>query len=129
MRDVAKAAGVDTSTVSLALRNSARLPAATRSRVQAKARELGYRIHPQLAALMAARRAGKPLDRGAPLAFVTSYPTEEGWREFRHYRRLFDGAKSRAGQLGYAVDCLWAADPGISPARFSGILYPGLSDG
>jgi len=46
MRDVARAAGVHQTTVSLALRNHASIPAATRERIKAAAAELGYKQIP-----------------------------------------------------------------------------------
>jgi DNA-binding LacI/PurR family transcriptional regulator len=50
MEDVARAAHCHPSTVSLALRGHARIPAATRERVTAAAARLGYRIHPMISA-------------------------------------------------------------------------------
>lgn len=55
MQDVATAAGVDRTTVSLALRNHPRISLATRKRVQQVADELGYRTHPLVSALMTYR--------------------------------------------------------------------------
>jgi DNA-binding LacI/PurR family transcriptional regulator len=46
IRDVARAAGVSTTTVSDALSGRGRLPAGTRERVAAVARELGYAVNP-----------------------------------------------------------------------------------
>lgn len=51
MLDVARKAGVDKSTVSLALSGSPKLPEATRSRIQRIAEELGYTPDPGLARL------------------------------------------------------------------------------
>ena len=46
MKTVAAQAGVTQATVSMSLANNPRIPLATRERVQAIARELGYRPNP-----------------------------------------------------------------------------------
>ncbi len=58
IRDIARVAGVDPSTVSRALRNPERINAATVSRVEAVARELGYTVREKQAA-----RPSQPTDR------------------------------------------------------------------
>ena len=50
---IAAQAGVHVTTVSLALRNSPRLPIATRDRIRKLADELGYAPDPMLQALVA----------------------------------------------------------------------------
>lgn len=56
MREVARAARVSTSTVSLALRNSRLVAEETRTRIVAIAEKLQYRMHPYTAAHMRSRR-------------------------------------------------------------------------
>ena len=56
-REIAQQAGVSQMAVSLALRDSPTLPAATRQRIQKLARELGYRPDPMLSTLMRQRHA------------------------------------------------------------------------
>lgn len=123
MRDVAEAVNVHHTTVSLALRNSSKLPEKTRNRIQKKAREMGYRIHPQLSTLMATRRAGRVELPSATIAFVSAYPTADGWRQSRNYLRLHNGIIRRAKELGYGIDHVWAREPGMKPNRLSRILY------
>ena len=57
MRDVARALGVDPSTVSLALRAHPKIPAETRERIRRAAEKLGYTPDPMLGALASYRRA------------------------------------------------------------------------
>ncbi|WP_221028722.1 LacI family DNA-binding transcriptional regulator [Actomonas aquatica] len=122
LQDVANAAGVHRTTVSLALRDHPRIPAATRERVKAVANQLGYRINPLVAALMQTRRLGRR-DRHVTLAFVTSYPTRYGWRPTHHDRpNFFPGAAQRAQELGYKLEDFWLAEPGMTSARFCRIL-------
>ena len=55
MKDVAQQLGVHTTTVSLALRNSPKLPIETREKIQALAKKMGYHQDPMLSALTAYR--------------------------------------------------------------------------
>ena len=122
LADVARQAGVHRTTVSLSLRNHPRIPAATRERVKAVARELGYRINPLVSALMQSRRTGDPAKHAA-LAYVTNYATRYGWRPEHHDRPdFFPGAVERAQDFGYTLEHFWLAEPGMTPRRFCDIL-------
>ena len=122
LQDVARQAGVHRTTVSLALRDHPRIPAETRERVKAVAARLGYQINPLVAALMQSRRLGRPV-KHVTLAYVTNYPTRYGWKPLHHDRPdFFPGAVTRARELGYNVEDFWLAEPGMTPARFCGIL-------
>lgn len=122
LQDVADRAGVHRSTVALALRDHPRIPAETRRRIRALADKLGYRLNPLVAALMKSRRSGEAV-KHVTLAFVTSYPTREGWRPEHHDRPdFFPGAGARARDFGYRLEPFWLAEPGMTPARFCDIL-------
>lgn len=122
LQDVADRARVHRSTVALALRDDPRISATTRRRVQATARELGYRLNPLVAALMRTRRSGKPLKHVA-LAYVTNYPTRFGWRREHHDRPdYFPAAVERAADFGYKVEHFWMREPKMTPQRFASIL-------
>ena len=122
LQDIAEAAGVHRSTVSLALRDHPRISQEMRRRIQALAKELGYRTNPLVAALMQSRRSGRAV-KHVVLAYVTNYPTRYGWRPPHHDRPdYFPGATERATDLGYKLDHFWLAEPGMTPARFSDIL-------
>lgn len=122
LQDVALRAGVHRTTVSLALRNHPRIPAATREKVKAVARRLGYRINPLVSALMQSRRSGRAV-KHVTLAYVTNYPTRFGWRPPHHDRPdFFPGAVDRARDFGYKLEHFWLAEPGMTPDRLSGIL-------
>ena len=122
LQDVADRAGVHRSTVALALRDHPRIPAATRTRLRALATQLGYRQNPLVAALMRSRRSGRAV-KHVTMAFVTNYPTREGWRPVHHDRPdYFPGAVERARDFGYKLEHFWLGEPGMTPARFSAIL-------
>ena len=122
LQDVADRAGVHRTTVSLALRDYPRLPLATRERIQALAKKLGYRANPLVTALMQSRRTGNAV-KHAVLAYVTNHPTRYGWRPPEiEQPNFFPGAVARAKDFGYKLEHFWMTEPGMSPARFSNIL-------
>jgi len=122
LQDVAEAAGVHRTTVSLALRDHPRIPAVTRERVKAEAARLGYRINPLVSALMQSRRSGRAA-RHVTIAYVTNYPTRYGWKPDQHDRPdFFPGASARAQDFGYRLEDFWLAEPGMTPRRFCDIL-------
>ncbi len=123
MADVAKRAGVHVTTVSLALRNHPSLPASTRERIQALAREMGYQPDPALRALIH-YRGGLRSQRNMPtLAYVTNWGSEFGWKSDLPHEHFFSGALERATQLGYRLEHFWLGQPGLTHQRMSDILY------
>ena len=122
LQDVATAAGVHRSTVSLALRDSARISLPLRRQIQKLAQDMGYRVNPLVAALMQSRRLGKTV-KSIAIAYVTCYPTRWGWKP-PHVDRpdYFPGAAARAAELGYTLEPFWLAEPGMSVERFCDIL-------
>ncbi len=124
MADVARAAGVHVSTVSLGLRNSSLLPEATRKAVQEVAKRLNYRPHPDIATLMQRRRRGKKENSTSVVAFVTAHETRDGWRKFNTSfgTGLLEGARQRAADTGFRVDEFWVYEGGMNTRRFCSIL-------
>lgn len=123
LADIAAKAGVHVTTVSLALRNSPRLPAATRERIRKLADELGYAPDPMLQALVA-YRSGTVARRSPPtLAYVTNWNSRYGWREVTAHPDFFAGAAARSKELGYQLDHFWMREPGLTHGRLSRILH------
>ncbi len=122
LREIAARAGVSHTTVSLALRGDARLPAATRRRIEAIAERLGYRRDATLGELMARLRNIRARPAHATLGFVTAWPTRHGWSEAPNHRRFHAGALERSRELGYALDEFWLAEPGMRSERMTRIL-------
>jgi DNA-binding LacI/PurR family transcriptional regulator len=105
-RDIAKKAGVDVSTVSLALSSHPRIPEVTRARIEAVAKELGYRPDPALSSIASARWKGRRDDKGTTLAFlVDDLKTAE--IELKLY---LDGVRQQADLLGYHVETFSLSD-------------------
>lgn len=121
--DVAKRAGVHYTTVSMALRNHPRLPAATRQRLRDLAEEMGYRPDPVLQALMDYRGQRTPRRQIATLAYVTNHATRWGWKQAWADAEYFAGASHRALQLGYDLEHFWLGEPGLTPHRLSDVLH------
>ncbi len=122
LRDVAAAAGCHFSTVSLALRNHPRLPQTTRDRVAAAAQKLGYVADPALAALSNYRTSRRRVPFRSTLAWITNYPTRDGWRKAEVFAQFYLGAETRAAELGYKLEIFWLRETGMTEARVSHIL-------
>lgn len=122
MQDVANAAGVARSTVSLALRNDRSIPPATRSRIFAAAEHLGYKTNPLVSALMTSLHARRARQRHSVLAYVTTDPEFAPWRSYRMYIELHEGAATRAEELGYRLEEFALRAPGMTPRRYAQML-------
>jgi LacI family transcriptional regulator len=122
LRDVADAAGCHFSTVSLALQDHPRLPAATRQRLRTLARQMGYVADPLLASLSSYRSARRPVAFRSTLAWITNYPTRDGWKQAEIFHHYFLGAAERARSLGYQLEEFWLGERGMTGARASQIL-------
>jgi LacI family transcriptional regulator len=122
MTDIAKAADVHVTTVSLALRNNPRLPETTRKRIQALAEKLGYRPDPLLRALVAYRATKSPRRNPPTIAYVTNWNTRWGWKQTTAHPDFFVGAQNKARELGYNLEHFWMREPGLTHGRLSRIL-------
>jgi LacI family transcriptional regulator len=123
MQMIADEAGVSRMAVSLALRNSPKISVTTRHRIHQIAQRLGYRPNPLVSALMTQLRDIRRVPRPTTLAYVTAYPTADGWRRPGPFVDFYDGAKARAEALGYTLEEWWVAKPGMTEHRFSEILF------
>lgn len=122
LADIARAAGVHVTTVSLALRNHPRLPQATRDRLQGLAREMNYTPDPFMRALVAYR--GRKMERRhhPTLAYVTNWATRWGWKHVTAHPDFHAGAEAKAGELGYKLEHFWVREPGLTQGRLNDIL-------
>lgn len=121
MRQIATAAGVSVATVSMALRNSEKITEETREKVRAIAAQLDYRPDPLIAALASRRRDRKPTSLDV-IAYVTAYPTKEGWRQNRFSPAAYEGACARATQRGYRIEHFWLRESQMTTRRLAHIL-------
>jgi LacI family fructose operon transcriptional repressor len=123
LQQIADEARVCRSTVSLALRHSRKISAATRQRVQAVAQRMGYRPNPLVSAHMAFLRTLEPRHTGQCLAFVCTRSLAEIRADTRTpLHQYYTGARARAQELGYEVELFNLFDHGMSGRRLSEIL-------
>ncbi len=117
---VAEEVGVHVSTVSLAMRNDVRLPAATKQRIQEAARRLGYQPNPLVSLLLSRVRRSNASYRGT-LGFIHTVPQGTAWIKAPVYQNYLAGARRRAGELGYNVSEFFLSSE-LSPRRLVTML-------
>lgn len=122
VRKIAKALRLSPSTVSLALRNSPKIPEGTRQRVLVHADRLGYRPNAKLKEVMSQLRLAGVRPREACFGVVSFYDTPRPWDHSLHLKRVYQSMEKRAGELGYRLEPLWLRAPGMTFRRFRSIL-------
>lgn len=122
MRDIAEAAGVSLSAVSLALRNSPKISAERRREIMVAAERLGYRRDPRLAELMEHLRLVRHREVPSHLAMVIPELSREQVRHYPPIVNLLAGVREIAEVAGYQIDIFHLADPGMTLSRLRGIL-------
>ena len=122
LADVARRAGVHPTTVSVALRDSPRLPEKTRTRLKRLAREMGYVPDHGARALAGYRRDLNAPKSLIPIGYVTNWNSRWGWKEVTAHPEFFEGVCERAAELGLSVEHFWMREPGLTHGRLSQIL-------
>src|ERR1700712_2596131 len=114
MRHIAELAGVSVMTVSLALRNHARITQKTRTRIQEIATRIGYRPHPYVSALMANLKTFRHRHAGASatLAFIYHFPRST-LGSLMFMNSVYEGMRQCAGQLGFGLDVFYRNEAGL----------------
>ncbi|AHF94829.1 hypothetical protein OPIT5_27735 [Opitutaceae bacterium TAV5] len=102
-RDVARAARLHFSTVSLALSKSSKVNTRTREQVMQVARELGYERDPMLAALASYRKGRETPAYQGEFAWIVQSPPDSSWRQCPENLAYLDGAGTVARNFGYRV--------------------------
>lgn len=121
LQQIAERASLSRMAVSMALRNHPRVSAATKERVQALAREMGYRPNPLLGILMSSVRRGSSSQATVTLAFISG-ETKAALASQPHRSFHPDGVKNRALALGYKFERFWLMDSGMNAARLEKTL-------
>ena len=96
-------------TVSLALRDSPKISAVTRERIRKIALQLGYQPDPELSRLMKHLRLSRTAQGKTDVAIVDFYPATT-FAEGYYMRKIRAGATARAGELGFNITTIHAAD-------------------
>lgn len=122
LRDVAKEAGVSLASASYALRRHPTVSAATHRRVEEAAARLGYRLNPQLAAFMQARRVGRSMQPDAAIALLHSGSVTE-FADASYAGMCVRGVRAVAQERGYAVDIVqWQGERKDAAAKLDRML-------
>lgn len=120
-RDIARAAGVSVSAVSLALRNHPKISAAKRLKIQQIAREMGYRSDPMVVQLMEHLRKTRPKRQTARLAvLIPEIGPEQLKTSF--INELIEGAREQASEAGFGIDLFFLHSLQMTPRRLRNIL-------
>lgn len=122
LADVARAAGVHVTTVSLALRNHPRLPQKTRDRLRRLADEMGYTPDPMLRALVSYRSKAAGHRNAPTLGYLTNWKTRWGWKQVSAHPDFYAGAEAKARELGFKLEHFWLGEPGLTHKRLDAIL-------
>ncbi len=122
LKDVAEAAGVTRMTVSLALRNHASIPEATRERIRGHAKRLGYLPDPEVARIMGSIRARRRNHRPTTIAYITAHQNRYEWKNHPTHLAYFQGAERRAAECGFLLEEFWLGEPGMSARRLGEVI-------
>ncbi len=122
LRTLAKVLGLSRTTVSDALRGSARVDPQTALRVKQAAHEAGYRRNPLAGALMSElRRSRGTTFRGVLAAIDFNEPDRPAGAALYH-RELSAGVGARATELGFKTERFAVGQAGVSVPRLDSIL-------
>lgn len=110
IKDVAKAAGVHFTTVSLALRDHKSLPDSTKTYIRGVADRLGYVRNPIFSALTHFHLNGRVRADPPRLGYLINQPLERGAALCRQQSHVLDGAREQARMLGYELEVILAGE-------------------
>lgn len=122
LRHLAEKAKLSPSAVSLALRDSPKISAATKRRVRLLADKLGYQADANVVALMRRLRQPQGVRQEACFGVISFYDEPRPWERSLHLTRIYEGMRRRAGELGYRLEPLWLRERGMTYRRFEDIL-------
>lgn len=120
MTDVAREGNVHQTTVSLALRNDPRLPAATRARIRELAERMGYRPDPMLSALNFYRTSRAEAKARPSMALLVRARVKRS--TFYCDDQILKGARRACERLGYRLVVFPVANADGEGPRLSRIL-------
>lgn len=122
LKDVASAAGVSRTAVSMAFRNHSSIPPHTRERILEAAARLGYSPDPDVAKLMEHIREKRRNKSTSGIAYITAFNTRDEWMRLHTHRTYYESARARAEECGFKLEEFWLRDPGITGRRLSEII-------
>ncbi len=121
IRSLAHQLGLSAATVSLALRDSPHVIAATKDRVLRAARQAGYRPNALVSSVMTGvRRSVHGSFQGTLMAI--NHSADANPTLLPYHREVLEGAQRRAEVLGYTLTHCWLGPHGLSLKRLNSIL-------
>lgn len=121
-QDIARRAGLNRATISLAIRNHPSIAAATRERVQKLAEEMGYCPDPMLSALAAYRNSSREPGFRGSLGWLAISTKQFMWRQKGHFVRYLAGAEKQAEKMGYRIQVIDLGELGIRWERAASMV-------
>ena len=121
LREIADRVGCTRSTVSYALRHHPSISAATRKRVQAAAKQLGWKPDTVLHRQMALVRSTITRDDVPALGVIISRTRDE-LRRLPTIRRHLEGVTAQAEELGFTVNVINLKEQAMKPRRLANYL-------
>lgn len=103
-RDIARILGISNATVSLALRDHPRIPAATRERIKQTASEMGYLPMPVMRILSNYKNSSRQRSQLLPLGWINAWPQPGNLAKHREYGGYWRGACEAASHMGYRLE-------------------------
>jgi len=122
LKEIAIRSGRALATVSYALRDDPKIPAATRKAIQETAAALGYRPNPRISSLMAHIRRSQHAPFGETIAFVWVHTSRTLARGDPFLNAVYTGARRRAEHAGFALEDFYTNDQGMTNRRLEQIL-------
>jgi LacI family transcriptional regulator/LacI family repressor for deo operon, udp, cdd, tsx, nupC, and nupG len=122
-KQVAAAAGVHSTTVSMVFRNHPSIPEETRHRIRELARKMGYMHDPMLSALAAYRTSHRPVAFHGTMVWMTNSGEGFDWKASPHFLECYKGIVARTKQHGYQVEEFDINEYRKNPKRLASIMH------
>ena len=122
LSQISKLAGLSKATVSYVLHNKRGPSSATRTRVLKIVKRLGYQPDARVISVMSTVRKATAKEL-VPIAWVDTNWDKDAWERYRFLSPYLEGAGDRCSELGYRLEKIWAAEPGMTMRRVSQIIY------
>lgn len=122
IKDVARAAGVHFTTVSMALRGHPAIATRTRIRIESVAKLIGYQ-HNSIFSALSHQRDNRRQTRPIPaLLYLGRVRGDRHFFGLDHHRQLVAGATKAAKAMGYRLEIRIVGPSGIAPGRLDAYL-------
>jgi LacI family transcriptional regulator len=129
LKEVARAAGVHHTTVSMALRGRPGISSETRERIRQLALRMGYTPNPVFSALTRLRLGNHDLARAPQLAFLVNCHRERNGELPLSYRLMFEGAAAESKRFGFELKLLELSETEADPHALTTALVDGEHQG